>query len=156
MARRALLEQIAKFVFSGGVAALANLGVGYAVRRALTGDLVYPASVLAGFAVGTAVSFVLNRRITFAATEGRASRQLVRFVLAAVVGIGIAAALATGILALLRLGLRGVIDDSALATAAHVGAVGITTVYNFVAMKYFALRVDAAPEPAPQARTVLS
>ena len=149
MASRALLEQIAKFVFSGGVAALANIGVGYALRLVLHGDLAYPVSILAGFAVGTVVSFVLNRRITFAATAGRVSQQLGRFVLAALLGAGIAAALATGILIGLRLVLRGSVEDSLLATSAHVGAVGITTVYTFVAMKYFALRVDPVPVGKP-------
>jgi putative flippase GtrA len=139
------VEQIAKFVFSGGVAAVANIGVGYGARLVLHGDLAYPASVLAGFAVGTVVSFVLNRTITFAATGGRASQQLVRFVLAAVLGAGIAAALATGMLYVLRRALGGVFADTILATGAHVAAVGITTVYNFLAMKYFALRVDAPP-----------
>jgi putative flippase GtrA len=148
MVTRALLEQIAKFVLSGGVAAIANVGVGYGVRLVWHGDLAYPASVLSGFAVGTVVSFVLNRTITFAATGGRASRQLVRFVLAAVLGAGIAAALATGILFLLRVCLRGAVADSVLGTGAHVAAVGITTVYNFLAMKYYALRVDVPAREA--------
>jgi putative flippase GtrA len=156
MVSRALVEQIAKFVFSGGVAAVANIGVGYGARQVLHGDFAYPASVLAGFAVGTVVSFVLNRTITFAATGGRASRQLVRFALAAVVGAGIAAALATGMLFVLRLGLGGVVTDSLLATGAHVAAVGITTVYNFLAMKYFALRVDARPGAGGEARGTVS
>jgi putative flippase GtrA len=142
MQLRGLAAQIAKFLLSGGVAAIVNLGVGIGVRHVLAGPAAMPASVVAGFALGTLVSFYLNRRITFAATGGRASRQLVRFVLAALVGAGIAAALATGILYLLRAMVGPALGESIKETAAHVGAIGITTVYNFLAMKCYALRVE--------------
>jgi putative flippase GtrA len=142
MQLRGLAGQVAKFLFSGGVAALVNLGAGIVVRRVYDGPMAMPASVVAGFVLGTLVSFFLNRHITFAATHGRASRQLVRFFLAGLVGAGSAAALATAILALLHSMVGATLPEATAETAAHVGAIGITTVYNFLAMKYYALRVE--------------
>jgi hypothetical protein len=31
-------------------------------------------------------------------------------------------------------------------SVAHLGAIGVVTIYNFVAMKFFALRVEPRPE----------
>jgi len=148
MPSRALVAQVVKFLISGGVAAAANIGVGFVLRLLLRGPSAVPVSVVCGFAVGTLVSFFLNRTITFAATSGNATRQLVRFVLAAVVGAGIAAAIASGALFVLRASPLASLSEQVLETSAHVFAVGLTTIYNFIAMKYFALKVGpAAPAP---------
>lgn len=78
-----------------------GLGIIWCGLRAGLGD--YSANAL-GYAVGLACSYLLNRRFTFAASDGAHSRQMPRFLAAG--GISYLANL--GVLtAGLRLGLQG-------------------------------------------------
>ena len=92
-ARRALLVEIGAFLVSGGIAAVVNLGAG-AGFRVLFGVQHNMVSVAVGFALGTVVSFVLNREFTFRARRDSVQSQMIRFGLTAVAGIAVAAGIA--------------------------------------------------------------
>jgi len=153
MASRDLGAQIVKFLLTGGVAAAANIVVGILVRHFISGELGLDVSVGAGFAVGTAVSFVLNRQVTFAATAtaGRLSGQVGRYAAAAAVGWGITTVAATLALRLFHWVIPGYFTEGTVETMAHVSAIGLNTIYSFVAIKYFALRTPSPSSDVPRA-----
>lgn len=136
---RRLRAEILVFLISGAVAALCNLATG-AIVRASFGVRAHAFGVTAGFLVGTAVSFLLNRELTFRARRDRVSIQATKFALLAAVGIALAAVIGeVAFRAALAL-FGGKLDAQLLGNAAHIVAIGATTIYNFVGMKYFALR----------------
>jgi putative flippase GtrA len=141
MSLRILAPQIAKFLLTGGLAALANVGTGWALRRVLDGDGGHVAAVAAGFSVGTVVSFALNRSFTFRATAGNLKRQVIRYFGASLVSIVLAAVIASGLEQLLRRLLAARITLAQIGDLAHLGAIAVTTIYSFLVIKYFALRV---------------
>lgn len=138
-APRALKGEIAVFLLSGGAAALVNLATG-ALVRAVAGLRAHAVGVVAGFVVGTGVSFLLNRELTFRARRDHVGLQATKFVLLAVGGIALAAGVAELALRVAMALFGASISARLLANAAHLVAIGTTTIYNFVGMKYFALR----------------
>jgi len=148
MSLRTLAPQIVRFLLSGGVAATANAGTGWALRRVLAGEGGHAAAVIAGFSVGTVVSFALNRSFTFRATGGNLKRQALRYFGASVLNIGLAALIASGLEVLLGKVLTGRITVAQVGDAAHLGAIAVTTIFSFLLIKYFALRVQPTDSPS--------
>jgi putative flippase GtrA len=142
MSLRALASQVGKFIVSGGIAAFFNIATGWVLRR-LFGETAHVAAVAAGFTVGTVISFVLNRTFTFRATSGDVRKQAIRYLVVAVAGIGLAAVIAAGLEHLLRSFVGDALSSADVGDLAHVGAIGLNTIYTFIAIKYFALRVPA-------------
>jgi putative flippase GtrA len=147
MSLRALAPQIAKFLVAGGIAASANIATGWALRRLFEGEGAHAAAVAAGYCVGTVVSFVLNRKFTFQATEGNLRRQIIRYAWATLGGIVVAALIAAGLEVPLRSLLATRLTSAQIGDVAHVGAIGFTTIYSFLVIKYFALRVEERARP---------
>jgi putative flippase GtrA len=123
----------------GATCAAVNLGVGVLVRYAAPFGMEWP-SVAAGFFAGTVLSFVLNRRFTFRVHGGAVGPQAVRFALAALATIPLSAVVAEVLTWILR--ALPVVAASSLAAAnlAHIGTIGLLFVFNYLAMKLFALR----------------
>lgn len=134
------------FLLVGGLAALVNLGAGAAVRGLIESPWAYELRLVVGFAAGTVVSFVLNRQITFAGQQGDLWRQAFRYSVTAVVSIGVASVAGWCSLAVLGLfaGIHWLYDSREVLS--HLAAIGITTIYNYIAIKYFALRADRGRE----------
>jgi putative flippase GtrA len=100
-------------------------------------------SVITGMIVGTVLSFFLNRRYTFAVSDEPVGPQAVRFAIAASGAALLALVFAEGTLALWQLAGSPWLTRAGAEGWAHVAAIGLNTVYGFVAMKFFALKRSA-------------
>jgi len=140
-------RQFLVFLGVGGACAAVNLGTGMAVRSFSTAPAAYTCSLILGFAVATVVSFFLNRSLTFDAAHLPTGPQALRFAIVAVLAIGLAAAVGELLLLLMPPIADGRLSTTAIQSVTHVGSIGVVTIYNFVAMKYFALRTEPRPLP---------
>jgi len=132
--------QFVVFLLVGGTAALVNFFSGALVRLYWTSYAAYAASVTIGFLLGTVVSFVLNRRFTFRASEGAVGGQAFRFLVAALGSVVVSLAVASVVLWAWELTGRAVVTRAQVESLGHISAIGVSTVYNFLAMKFFAFR----------------
>jgi putative flippase GtrA len=140
LARAPLVSrQLVGFVVVGGISAAANFGSGAVVRLVSIGPIGYAVSVAVGFTAGTVVSFLLNRRYTFQVSDQPIGPQAVRFGIAALSGIALAWVFAEGLFWMLR-ALAPSLGRGRVESLAHIGAIGLNTLYTFTAMKFFALR----------------
>jgi putative flippase GtrA len=131
-------RQFLTFLLVGGSAALANFLTGAAIRHYQTTDAVYLASIVAGFVVGTVLSFVLNRRFTFNVAHEPMGPQLVRFGVISLGAVLVGLAAAAAVLGAWKAFGRSLINETQAESLGHVGAIGFSTIYNFLAMKFFA------------------
>jgi putative flippase GtrA len=136
-------KQFLVFLVVGGTAALVNFASGALVRLFWTSYAAYAASVTLGFLLGTAVSFVLNRRFTFRAGDAAVAPQAFRFLVAALGSVFLSVAVASVVLWAWELAGRRALTRPQVETLGHVCAIGVATVYNFLAMKFFAFRSRA-------------
>jgi putative flippase GtrA len=133
-------KQFVVFLLVGGTAALVNFLSGALVRSCWTSYSAYVASVTLGFVLGTVVSFFLNRRFTFTASDEAAAPQAFRFVVVALGSVVLSIAVASLVLWAWELAGRVVLTRAQVESLGHVSAIGVSTVYNFLAMKFFAFR----------------
>lgn len=135
-----------RFLLCSGLAALVNLIVGYFLYGILGFDhgIGFALSVAAAFISGMGVSFVLNRRFTYA-TSGRPKKFEMRdFLGVSVVGLG----LTTGLAYTLDVTAHKPLEEVSSAlpgailpeTLAHIAAVGLTAIYSFFAHKLISFR----------------
>jgi putative flippase GtrA len=150
--------QFIKFLAAGGTAALLNFFSGL-VFRVLYPGLPNEVSILVGYTAGTIVSFILNKLFTFKARDEKTYVQALKFTLLAVTSIILAEVISRFVLWIyfytlvsafisgsviivdwLR-GAKSIPVDYAMAqNISHVVAIGITTIYNFLAMKFFSFK----------------
>lgn len=147
-----LTRQFGVFLIVGGLSAAVNFLSGAAIRLVSTSGVVYAISIVVGMFTGSVMSFFLNRRFTFKVDDEPAGPQALRFALASVGAIFLGWAFAEVLFAIwVALGSPWLSRASG-ESAAHIGAIGLNTLYSFVAMKFFALRRRAHPvEAAPKA-----
>jgi putative flippase GtrA len=142
-------RQFVIYLVVGGLSAAANFGSGAAVRLYSTSASVYGASVVTGMIVGTVLSFFLNRRYTFGVSDEPVGPQAVRFGIAASGAALLALVFAEGALALWQLAGSPWLTRASAEGWAHVAAIGLNTLYGFVAMKFFALKRSARAGAMP-------
>jgi putative flippase GtrA len=140
MSTRLALRQFGLFLLIGGGAAVCNFGAGALVRLISTSALVLTLSVVAGHVVGTVVSFVLNRRFTFAVSDERVGPQAWRFAVASLGGLVVVAFVTDGLAWLWGRAGSPLVSRSVAESVAHAAAIGVNTVYSFVIVKFFALK----------------
>lgn len=133
-------KQFAVFLLVGGTAAIVNFSAGAVVRVFWTSYAAYLASVTLGFVLGTVVSFVLNRAVTFRAGGEAVAPQAFRFAMVALGAVVISVMVASLVLWAWELAGRVVVTHAQAESLGHVAAIGVSTVYNFLAMKFFAFR----------------
>jgi putative flippase GtrA len=139
-----LSKQFLTFLAVGGTAALLNFLMGAALRLYWTSYAAYVGSVAAGFALGTVVSFVLNRRFTFRVTGEAVLPQAVRFGIITLGSIVVSLVTASALFGLWGLIGRALLTRPQAESLGHLGAIGLSTIYNFLAMKFFAFRRSSA------------
>lgn len=139
-------KELAMFLLFGGVAALANLLVGWQ----LYGEGRFPAlpywcATAIAAASGLLVNFTLNYLFNFKFRDRPAFDQFATFCVVALVGVAITSALSHAILALLIASVGTVFHLGPIAVrsafAAHVAAVGLTVLYSFPAHKCMSFNV---------------
>ncbi|ODT83852.1 MAG: hypothetical protein ABS76_02805 [Pelagibacterium sp. SCN 64-44] len=127
---------------TAGAATCADVAV---VQGLLSLDLThwpafFPLIVLCGGLAGLLVNFTLSRRFVFASDNRSAPRQLLTFSLVALTTIGLRLVVAYALMALLTLPLFAPIGLLPIAApferVAHLGAVGLVTIYSFLAHKH--------------------
>ncbi len=138
--------QLPRFLLLSGLAAAANLVLGYLLYEGLglKHGWQYGFSVAVAFLAGMAVSFTLNRRFTFEPSRRSASAEMGTFFIVSMGGLLLTVALAylfrIGILPRL-LALQGVSvyvpAGLSVEMLSHVLAVGLVTVYSFSCHKLF-------------------
>lgn len=133
-------KQFLVFLLVGGTAACVNFFSGALVRLYWTSYSAYLASVTLGFVLGTIVSFILNRRFTFRASDEAVAPQALRFVVVALGAVLLSIAVASIVLWAWEFAGRVIVTRAQVETLGHLSAIGVSTVYNFVAMKFFAFR----------------
>ena len=133
-------REVGTFVVVGVTCAAVNFGVGVVVRVA--GGPLLPASVgvVAGFIAGAILSFVLNRRYTFRVHEDAVGPQAFRFALASLASVALSACVAEVLVAVIRAVPGLDLPRPMVQNLAHVGTIGVVFVFNYFAMKFFALK----------------
>ena len=123
-----------------------NLVVGYIFYGVLGFDhgIGFALSVAVAFISGMGVSFVLNRRFTYAASGRSTKFELRDFLGVSVVGLALTTGLAYSLDATAHMSLQRVAASLPGAvlpeTVAHVIAVGLTAIYSFFAHKLISFR----------------
>lgn len=139
-------RQLAAFLLFGGLAALANLTVGWQLYgRGLFPALPYWCATAIAGASGLLVNFTLNYVFNFKFRGRSALEQLSTFCIVALVGVAITSALSSAILALLHASIGAILSLGHLTLtstfAAHFAAVGLTVLYSFPAHKYMSFNI---------------
>jgi len=133
-------KQFVVFLLVGGTAALVNFFSGALVRAYWTSYPAYVAGVTLGFVLGTVVSFILNRRFTFKTSDQAMTSEAFRFAVVALGAVLVSVAVASVVLWTWELVDRVLVTRAQVETLGHICAIGLCTVYNFLAMKFFAFR----------------
>lgn len=136
-----MFTEIIKFLLVGGIAATANFLSGFFFRTGF--GIVgynYQISLALGFTVGTIISFILNRSLTFKAHRGNIRAQAFRFVLAAVVAIFLSVAVGLVIIKLIASFSNGTLSEDMVVSISHITTILLMTLYSYIAIKYFAFR----------------
>ncbi len=141
-------RQFGTFLLIGGLAACVNFLSGAAVRLVSTTAFAYGVSLVVGMAAGTIVSFYLNRHFTFRVSDEPVGPQAVRFGLVALGAVVLVALFGEAVLALWSLAGSPWLSRATVESLAHVAAIGLNTIYSFVAMKFFALKKAIRVPPA--------
>lgn len=132
----------ARYLLSAGAATCADIAL---VQALLSFDLLhqghlFPLVLLAGACVGIGVNFALSRRFVFGAHSGPAREQFLAFLLVSLTTFALRLAVAYALLALFALPLMtwiGLLPLQAPAERlAHLGAVGLVTLYSFIAHRH--------------------
>jgi putative flippase GtrA len=120
---------------------LANLIVAWGYREALDGTWRYfDVSIVLGFSAGTVISFVLNKLVTFRATDGDTWPQFIRFMLVTGVYIVMSTIVANLLLAGLK-HLPWTSDHKDLTESfAHALTIIVMMMVSYFLMKHFAFR----------------
>ncbi len=97
-------------------------------------------AIAIGALAGMSVNFALSRRFVFTPDERPARQQFASFVLISLTTLALRLAVAYALVALFTLPLMGWINtlpvDAAPERLAHLGAVGLVTIYSFLAHKH--------------------
>jgi len=129
-------KEFMRFLLVGGCAAAINFFSRFFFRIFFS----CVESVTLSFLLGTIVSFIFNRTYTFKAYDERVAIQCVKFVIIAILSIIIASFIVYSGMAMHDFLNITLIGRSEMESVVHLAAIGIITIYNFLAMKYVSFR----------------
>jgi putative flippase GtrA len=137
-----------RYVLSAGAASVVDFALVQSLLLipVLQAGLPFGATIVLGALAGMGVNFVLSRQYVFGAADGAMRRQARRFFLISVttllLRIGVAF-VAVAVLALPVFGWIAALPIDAPATRlAHVAAMGLVTIYSFLAHKHVSFAGD--------------
>lgn len=128
--------QFLKFLIAGSIAALVN----FFSRFFFDVFLTYVTSVIFAYLLGSIVSFILNKYFIFKVNDEKTSIQLFKFSILAVGAILLASIVVYLLMELYRLFPVSIVSEKTTESLAHILSIGVTTIYNFLAMKFFSFR----------------
>ncbi|MGD0036170.1 MAG: GtrA family protein [Bacteroidota bacterium] len=130
-------HEFLRFLISGGIAAGAN----FFSRIEFEKYFSFIFSVALGYAMGTVVSFFLNKYFTFKSHEEYPATQFIKFVIVAPLAVGLGSLIAYILIILFDILQFGkIIGVDYLKSLAHLGSIGATTIYNYLIMKYYCFK----------------
>ncbi len=132
--------QFLKFLFVGATAALANIASGHVFRMNFPGQFFYTISIGIGYVIGSIVSFILNKLFTFKAHDEKTANQILKFCITTVLSIIIASFIANILMITYNFLNITVVANEQMESIARIMSVGLTTLFNFPAMKYFSFK----------------
>lgn len=133
--------QFVKFLLAGGTAAVFNFISFIFIRQYLPRII----SIVLAFVIGTFVSFILNKIFTFKAKDEKTLIQSVKFAFVAIAGYLLAIAVSVVLTCLYNLIGITVLTPEKVEGIIHLMTIGIITLYNFLAMKYFSFKKLSKP-----------
>lgn len=127
-----MTRQLAAFIVTSGIAALAN----FASRAAFSVFMPYALAIVAAFAIGLSTAFALNRRYVFADGGGSTAQQFGRFFLVNLFGLAQTLVISLALAALLpSAGWTWHTQE-----IAHAVGIAAPIVTSFFGHKYFSFR----------------
>ena len=132
----------ARYLLTAGAATCVDVAI---VQTMLSFDmarqpLFFALAIVLGGLAGMLVNFTLSRRFVFASDHRSARQQLATFALVSLTTIGLRLVVAHALVALFALPAFAVIAllpvPAAAERLAHLGAVGMVTIYSFLAHKH--------------------
>jgi len=129
--------QFVRFLVVGGIAATVNFFSRFFFQMFCP---YYTVNVALAFCAGTVVSFALNRFYSFKAFDDHRVHQFVKFLISTGGAILVASAVAWCCMRLYYALGRTLMSESQARILAHLAAIGLTTIYNFLHMKFFSFK----------------
>lgn len=137
-----------RFLLCSGLAAAVNILTGFVLYAGLglVAGWEYALSVALAFLSGMAISFLLNRRFTFAPSGRQPMQELRDFFLVSMGGLILTTSLAWVFRQALAEAavMLSVPPPLRAETLAHGAAVGVTAIYSFLAHKFVSFRAARA------------
>jgi len=129
-------QEVVRFLLVGGFAA----GINFFGRIIFRPYLSYSMSVVIGYLLGTLVSFILNKSLTFKAYNESSLIQLLKFLLITPLSILLGSLIASYSVRLLITIFGSKIPLNYTESLGHLIAIGATTIFNYFVIKYFCFR----------------
>jgi len=147
LARSFLTPQFVRYIACSGLAAVTNFVVGNALYNLAGWDGLwsYKLSVMLGFSAGMAVSYLLNRAVTFDRSGRRMHQEIRTFTVVSLGGLLLTVVVAASLRAYVTPQLLSLLpSDAGLARLArdpeatsHFLAIGLVTFYSFTLHRLF-------------------
>ncbi len=129
-------KEFAKFLLVGGTAALVNFFSRFCFQIFFS----YVFSIACAFILGSIISFILNKNFTFKAHDEKTRIQMFKFTIIAIGSIFLASFLAGIIMFFYNFFTIAYVSQPTMETLTHIFTIGVNTIYNFLAMKYFSFK----------------
>jgi putative flippase GtrA len=126
-----------RFIMIGIITVGLNFGLRFIFRLVFS----FNTSVMLSTIFATSINFILNRIYTFNIKNRKYRKQIVRFIVASVVGMILLTILSNVFLAALKISTGSVLTEGKMEAIAHLCAIGIcSTIYGYLATKYYVYR----------------
>lgn len=131
-----------RYILSAGMASLVDFALVQTlfIFPAFQSGLSFGAAIVIGALAGMSVNFSLSRRFVFAPDARPALRQMRSFFVVSISTLGLRLVVAYALVALFDLRLFAILSAWPIAAAdtrlAHIGAMGLVTLYSYFAHKH--------------------
>ncbi len=133
-------KELLIFLGVGATAAFVNFTGGLLFRMVFQGKYFFTISIWFGYIMGSIVSFLLNKTVTFKAHDEKTLNQMVKFTAVFVCSVFIASAVANVVMIVYQhLGLK-IFTLDRMEDVARFISIGATTLFNYPAMKFFSFK----------------
>ncbi len=134
--QQVILIEIVKFLIVGTFSATIN----FFSRMLFRSFFPYVVSVLFGYLSGTISSFLLNKNYTFKAFDESGSVQFGKYLIVTITSILLGMLIATYAVSIILSLELTIIPANYIESLGHLIAIGLTTIYNYLAIKFFCFR----------------